>query len=257
MESLTIVCAVLSITINLCRLKDSVWMGHFANRMEKLHFLPPWSIWWLIHHPLFAAAKRRQSRFCRTSDLFIIAFQSILIHSFPLLSIPISNLNFHLFIFKLQTNHRISKDWTGALCLKILRERKNYEKRNVSSRTKDGGSCELKWQKLKYLLSTKPSVCRLSNASSTVAPWESPIFLVPVFFLITSLPIHSTATMLSNLNIRGLSVRPFVSITFCTCALFHQGGESIKAYRYTLRPDVLWGLATEDRWFRWDANCKW
>ena len=181
MESLTIVCAVLSITINLCRLKDSVWMGHFANRMEKLHFLPPWSIWRLIHHPLFAAAKRRQSRFCRTSDLFIIAFQSILIHSFPLLSILIFSQNFFL-----QTNQWISKDWTGALCLKILRGRKNYEKRNVSSRTKDGGSCELKWQKLKYLLSTKPSICRLSNASSTVAPWESPTFLLPVFFLITS-----------------------------------------------------------------------
>ena len=118
MESLTIVCAVLSITINLYCLKDSVWMGHFANRTEKLHFLPPWSIWRLIHHPLFAAAKRRQSRFCRTSDLFIVTFQSILIHSFPLLSIPISNLNFHLFIFKLQTNHRISKDWTGALFFK-------------------------------------------------------------------------------------------------------------------------------------------
>ena len=120
MESLTIVCAVLSITINLCRLKDSVWMGHFANRMEKLHFLPPWSIWRLIHHPLFAAAKRRQSRFCRTSDLFIVAFQSILIRSFPLLSIPISNLNFHLHLFKLQTNHLVSKDWTGALCLKNI-----------------------------------------------------------------------------------------------------------------------------------------
>ena len=125
-------------------------MGHFAKSMEKLHFLPPQSIWWLLHHPLLAAANRPQSRFCRTSDLFIAYIQTPLISAHcqfgsdiqPGIQRSLKSISSTIFIFsncKQIVFQKIICSNMGSFCHFVERYcegRQKYDNWNISSRTK-------------------------------------------------------------------------------------------------------------------------